>query len=323
MTSDADGLEREPEERPATGGGTSGSVPFEGNSQRQRGIESPKPANFSQEARSVSKSGSNVRKKIEFVTTHWSQVLASQGSSDDSQRVLRELCVAYYAPVKSYIEQARRGRGDAEDLTQEFFAHVLRREGFGKAERERGRFRSYLLGAVKHFLADRHDERSAAKRGGNVAIVSLDATAGDAAPTGACEPADPAGFPADAYFDRQWALQLLQRVLDELKQEQQHAGKPRQFELLRHCLTGAAPPLPPQALAAELQMSDGAIKVAIHRLRKRFRELVAREVGSTVDDSHDIQAELRYLTDALSAVVESDAAMDTRVRNDSDATGPN
>jgi RNA polymerase sigma-70 factor (ECF subfamily) len=238
-----------------------------------------------------------------FMTTHWTQVLAARGESPEAKDALRELCAAYYAPVHAFIRQWRRGADDARDLTHEFFARLLAGHSLNHVERGRGRFRSYLLGAVKHFLSDLRDRDRAAKRGGGTAPISLDsgsAPGGDLDDSGrGWEPADASGFPPDAFFDRQWALNLLDRVLAALAQEHEQAGKSREFEVLKPYLTGDTAATSPSNAAASLGVSAGAAKVAIHRCRKRFRQLVRAEITATVADVDDIRSEMDYLIQAL------------------------
>jgi len=238
-----------------------------------------------------------------FTTTHWTQVLAARGESLQAKDALRELCAAYYAPVHAFIRQWRHGADDARDLTHEFFAKLLAGHSLDHLERGRGRFRSYLLGAVKHFLSDLRQREQAAKRGSGAAPVSLDAassTAGDRdAPSRGWEPADASGFPPDAFFDRQWAMNLLDRVLAALAREHEQAGRTQEFETLKPYLTGDAASLSPSDAGAGLGVSAGAAKVAIHRLRKRFRQLVRAEIAGTVADGDEVSSEMDYLIQAL------------------------
>jgi RNA polymerase sigma factor (sigma-70 family) len=239
-----------------------------------------------------------------FATTHWTQVLAARGESSEAKDALRELCAAYYAPVHSFIRRWRHGADDARDLTHEFFARLLAGHSLDHLDRGRGRFRSYLLGAVKHFLSDLRQREQAAKRGGGAAPVSLNArapAAGDRdTPCRGWEPADASGFPPDAFFDRQWALNLLNRVLAALAHEQEQAGKTREFETLKPYLTGDAAGLSPSDAGAALGVSAGAVKVAIHRLRKRFRQMVRAEIAGTVEHGDEVSSEIDYLMQALS-----------------------
>jgi RNA polymerase sigma-70 factor (ECF subfamily) len=238
------------------------------------------------------------------MTTHWTQVLAARGESPQAKDALRELCAAYYAPVHAFIRQWRHGADDARDLTHEFFARLLAGHSLDHLERSRGRFRSYLLGAVKHFLSDLRDQQRAAKRGAGRKPISLDtASVTSDAPdafAGGWEPADPSSFPPDAFFDRQWALNLLDRVLATLAGEHEQVGKTQEFELLKAYLTGDAATLAPSDAAARLGVSAGAAKVAIHRLRKRFRQLARAEIAGTVADADEVPSEMDYLIQALS-----------------------
>lgn len=234
-----------------------------------------------------------------FVTTHWTRVLAARGDSPAAQTALGDLCAAYYQPVLAYIRRGGRNEDAARDLTQEFFARLLARRGLDTVEPGRGRFRSFLLGAVKHFLADQLDRERAAKRGGGQSPLPLDApTAGDT--TVSLQIPDPAATVPDTFFDRQWALTILDRALAALAAEHAAASKADQFETLKPWLTGDAEPLSQAAAARRLDMNEGALKVAIHRLRKRFRELVKAEIAQTIGDGGDVQTELNYLLEVLS-----------------------
>ncbi len=234
-----------------------------------------------------------------FVTTQWTQVLAARGDSPAAQAALGELCAAYYAPVLAFLRRSGRDEHTARDLTQEFFTRLLARGGFTTVMPGRGRFRSFLLGAVKHFLADQHDRASAAKRGGGLTPVPL-ASPGDGDTTATLQVADPSVTVPDAFFDRQWALTLLERTLAALAAEHQAAGKADQFETLKPWLTGDAHAIAPAEAARRLKLNDSALKVAIHRLRKRFRELVKAEIARTLDAGAEVQTELNYLLEVLS-----------------------
>lgn len=234
-----------------------------------------------------------------FVTTQWTRVLAARGDSPEAQAALGDLCAAYYAPVLAFLRRGGRDEDAARDLTQEFFGRLLARRGLDTVEPGRGRFRSFLLGAVKHFLADQSDRSRALKRGHGQEHVPLDAhPSGDT--TVSLQIPDPAAPVPDTFFDRQWALTILDRALAALAAEHQVAGKGPQFETLKPWLTGDAENLSQAEAAGRLDMNEGAVKVAIHRLRKRFRELVKAEIAQTVDESADVQTELNYLLEALS-----------------------
>ena len=229
-----------------------------------------------------------------FVTTRWTQVLAAQGASTQAGAALGDLCVAYYAPVHAYIARTAHDLGDPRDLTQEFFARVLAGSMLVGADRERGRFRSYVLGAVKHFLSDTRDRRGATKRGARHEHLSL-AAGTDTSPGIEV----PAAAPPDAWFDRQWGLALLDRALAALAAEHAAQGKSTQFHVLKQWLSGDTNTLSQTDAAGQLGLSEGALKVAIHRLRKRFRECVKAEIAGTVSDEKDVRDELRYLIEVV------------------------
>jgi RNA polymerase sigma-70 factor (ECF subfamily) len=232
-----------------------------------------------------------------FVTTQWTQVLATRGDSPEARQALSDLCAAYYTPVFILIRRTTPSEDAARDLTQEFFARLLSRAGLGHVDRERGRFRFFLLGAVKHFLANVHDEQCRLKRGGGQAPVPLDAGT-DSSP--GLEIADASRPSPDLEFDREWAVTLLARALDRLGREQAEAGKGEQFPALKPWLTGDKQDVSLADVAARLGTSEGALRVALHRLRKRFRELVKEEIAGTVGDSVHVREEMGYLLEVLS-----------------------
>jgi DNA-directed RNA polymerase specialized sigma24 family protein len=200
--------------------------------------------------------------------------------------------------VLAFIHFAERNDDAARDLTQEFFARLLARHGLDTVQPGRGRFRSFVLGAVKHFLADQHDRAQAAKRGGGQALVSIEAGAGTNT-TAELQIPDPAGPVPDTVFDRQWAVTLVERALDVLAGELASAGKGEQFDTLKPWLLGEVESLSQADAARQLGLTEGAAKVAVHRLRKRFRELVKAEIVQTMDDAAQVQDELRYLVEVL------------------------
>jgi RNA polymerase sigma factor (sigma-70 family) len=234
-----------------------------------------------------------------FVSTHWTLILRARGQSPAAQAALGELCEAYYVPVHAFIRDARHDEDAARDLTQEFFARLLTGRGLENVEPGRGRFRSFLLGAVKHFLADQHDRTQAAKRGGGQTMVSIEA-GGSTSTTTELQIPDPAGPAPDMVFDRQWAVTLVERALDALAGELASAGKGEQFDTLKPWLLGEIDSMSQADAARRLGLTEGAAKVAIHRLRKRFRELVKAEIAQTVGDTAQAQDELRYLVEVLS-----------------------
>jgi RNA polymerase sigma-70 factor (ECF subfamily) len=231
-----------------------------------------------------------------FVTTHWSVVLAAgRGDSTRSRAALENLCRNYWYPLYAFVRRLGHSAHDAEDLVQSFFAVCLEKNYLGAAEQAKGRFRSFLLVALKRFLANEWDKARAQKRGGSHATVSLDSFTAEQ--RYALEPAD--RLSADKLFDRRWALTLLEQVVMRLRAEQVAAGKLEQFEQLKECITTAGRGVPYADLATRLGLSEGAIKVAVHRLRQRYRELLEEEIANTVATPEEIDQERRYLLAAL------------------------
>ncbi|MGI9243690.1 MAG: RNA polymerase sigma factor [Verrucomicrobiales bacterium] len=229
-------------------------------------------------------------RRSDFSATRWTLVLEAGGETPQAKAALRELCDIYYAPVVAFIRRWRQD-GD-EDLSRDqahaFFESVLANEQIGAPDPQRGRFRNYLLGAVKHFLLEQRRLAATQKRGGGVPHEPLD------------EGNHAGAEPGAADFDCAWALALIGRALGELESEMGAAGKSEQFTVLRPWLDGNAET--PQAEAAEvLGLSGTAIKVAIHRLRERFRTKVRAEVEATLQDPGELDEELRHLVVALGA----------------------
>jgi len=221
-------------------------------------------------------------------------VLAAQGDSAAAKAALSELCGSYYAPVVAFLHARFHNEDRARDLAHQFFERLLERDAVAGADPERGRFRSYLLGAVKHFVADLHDRDRAARRGAGVEHLPLEAGT-DTSP--GIDPPAPVGRPPELEFDRQWALTLLDRAIVALAAEHDRAGRRSQFEILKPTLTGGGTSHP--ALASQLGLKEGALKVAVHRLRRRFRELVESEIARTVDDPAQVPEEMSYLVTVL------------------------
>ena len=232
-------------------------------------------------------------------------MLAARGSSPEAKRLLRELCETYYAPVELFVRRYRGGSvfhdNDARDLTHEFIAKLLEGNSLVHLDRTRGRFRSYLLGAVKHFLADVQDVQRAARRGGDRDPQSPDQPTGPiaAAPSHLDAIADPHGFPSDAFFDRHWAVAIVDQAIETLRQEAVAAGDQTRFDILKRWLVAPADQDTTIAAAHSLNITEEALRVAVHRLRKRFREAVKSRIADTVSDPADITDELGYLISAL------------------------
>jgi len=231
-----------------------------------------------------------------FATTHWSVVLAAgEVESPQAADALARLCRAYWYPLYAYVRRQGRGSPDAQDLTQEFFARVLEKNFLKSATPEKGRFRSFLLVALKRFLANEWERASAQKRGGGRAPVELDAVSAEERYR--LEPVDEAS--ADRIYERRWALALLDQVLIQLQDEAGRAGKAEHFELLKPFLYGERGPLSQTAIGARLGLSESAVKSAVHRLRQRYRELLRQEVANTVANPADVEDELRHLLNVL------------------------
>jgi len=233
----------------------------------------------------------------QFATTHWSLVGAARSdemSQTRARAALEELCRAYWYPLYAFVRSRGYSAVDAQDLTQAFFARIIETHGFAAADRARGRFRSYLLGAMKHFLANEWHRAQTQKRGGRVQFVAWDALDPEARYAGASTPSDD----PEHLFDREWALQTIATALQTLRDEMELAGKGAQFDALKGCLTGQDE-LPRDQIATRLSMSEGAVKVAIHRLRQRYRGLLRAAIAETVDNEADLDDELRYLIAVL------------------------
>ena len=241
-------------------------------------------------------SSNDMSRPAVFATTQWTRVLAARGESPDARAALSELCEAYYRPVLAFIRSWTGDDDRARDLTHDFFSRLLGGKGVAGVDPRRGRFRSFLLGAVKHFLADAHDREGAARRGGQHEHVRLKPET-DTSP--GTDPPDPQTPRFEKEFDRQWALTILDRVLKALASEHARAGKSRQFDVLKAWLTGDVEDRSQAGAAAQLGTNEGAVKVAIHRLRRQFRELVKQEIAQTLDDPAQVTDELRYLLSIL------------------------
>lgn len=232
-----------------------------------------------------------------FVTTRWTAVVAAgQADTPNARIALESLCQTYWYPLYAYVRRSGRSPEDSKDLTQTFFAQLLERNSIAKVDRERGRFRSFLLTSLKNFLVNDWEKSRALKRGGAAHFVPLQF---DTAEIRFAQPIAPGDTP-DRAFDRQWALALLEVVLDRLRREFVDAGKENLFLVLKDTLSGGRSEIPYRDLAARLAMSEGAVKVAAHRLRQRYRELLREEIASTLADTSDVETELRELFAALS-----------------------
>jgi RNA polymerase sigma-70 factor (ECF subfamily) len=233
----------------------------------------------------------------DFAATRWTLVRAARGDDTRAREALGELCTAYYAPVVAFLRRDGRSDDDARELAHGFFARVLEGGSFDAADRARGKFRSYVLGALKHHLQQVRRTQGAARRGGRIEHVALSAPTDTSA---GFEVADPRDGVFDREFDRQWAHAVLGRAMSMLEAEFARVGKRAHFEALRPWLGGEAAGESQAELAGRLGMSAGAVKVAIHRLRQRFRELVKEEIGQTVGGGEaEVKEELNHLLSSV------------------------
>lgn len=218
---------------------------------------------------------------------------SDEASRTRARTALEQLCRTYWYPLYAFVRNRGYSAFDAQDLTQSFFARFIATDGFASADRERGRFRTYLLGAMKHFLANEWHRARSQKRGGGVPLLEWDAL--DPETRYALEPQQ-SGDP-DAGFDREWALEMTAHAMENLRAESAASGKGELFKALKGSLVGEEAPR--NDTAARLGMTEGAVKVAVHRLRQRYRALLRAIISETVSDQSDIDDELRYLVAAL------------------------
>lgn len=231
-----------------------------------------------------------------FATTHWTVVLAAgKSSTPQSARALEELCRAYWFPLYVYIRRRGHSKEDAEDLTQTFFARLLEKNDFARLNSERGRFRAFLLASLKHYLANEWDKSQRQKRGGGVTHLSLDWQSADARFQGVAttEPSP------DQAFDREWALALLGKVIGRLQAENEAGGRGAQFAQLKTHLTAGNDEKSYRETARDLGMEETAVRVAVHRLRKRYRQLLRDEISQTLANPSDLEEEMRVLFKAF------------------------
>jgi DNA-directed RNA polymerase specialized sigma24 family protein len=230
-----------------------------------------------------------------FTTTHWSVVLAARESSPSAEAALQTLCRAYWSPLYAYVRRCGHGEHDAQDLTQSFIAQLLARNFLAGVTPHKGRFRSFLLAALKNFLASEHDRATAAKRGGGRAPVSLDAD-----PEEAFLLAEPATLTTPEHlFERRWAIALMERAFARLREEFVAAGKTVQFARLKGYLEAEPERGEYTEAARDLKMSSSAVGVAVHRMRQRLGEIIRREIADTVASPEEINDEMRHLVTVL------------------------
>ena len=227
-----------------------------------------------------------------FVTTHWSVVLSARDkASPHSEAALEQLCRTYWFPLYAFVRRLGHDPHDAQDFTQEFFARLLQKDYLRSAAQEKGRFRTFLLVALKRFLANEWDRQRAQKRGGGAAVLSIDQEQAES--RFAAEPAH--ALQPDVLFDRHWAMTLLERTLARLQDEYLSSGRAKLFELLRGCLARDESALPYAEIATRLNLTEAAVKMAVQRLRARYREILREEISGTVSSEAEIEEEIRHL----------------------------
>jgi RNA polymerase sigma-70 factor (ECF subfamily) len=231
-----------------------------------------------------------------FATTHWTVVLAAgRRHTPSADTALEELCRTYWFPLYAYVRRRGHAKADAEDLTQAFFARLLEKNFLESVGSAKGKFRAFLLAVLKHFLANEWDKARAQKRGGGEIPLSLDWQTADTkfqvAATNAPSP--------DQAFDREWALALLAKVIERLEKECAADGKAALFAQLKMFLTAGGGDSAQADVAKSLGMEEGAVRVAIHRLRKRYRALLRDEIAQTLADESQVDAELQALFGAF------------------------
>ena len=230
-----------------------------------------------------------------FSATHWTLVLTAGTDGSAAHQAIAELCERYWEPLYACARRTGLSPEDAEDTVQGLFADLLERSAFQRVDRAKGKFRSFLLAAFKNFLSHERERQQALKRGGGAAIIHLDSH--DAEERYALEPAD--DLSPDKLYDRRWARVLLDRAQARLAEQYAASGQSSLFEHLRPALGSSRAQVDYATMSAALGMSEGALKVAAHRLRERYRTVLREEVAATVASAEDIDTELRHLIEAL------------------------
>jgi RNA polymerase sigma-70 factor (ECF subfamily) len=226
-----------------------------------------------------------------FVTTHWSVVLtAGRQDTTRARAALENLCQTYWPPLYAYVRRRGYSAEDAQDLTQMFFARLLERNAVATVAPEKGRFRSFLLASLNHFLSDEWDKARAQKRGGGK-VISFDLQSAETQ----LGQIPVENFTPEKAFEHRWAITLLEQVYQRLGGEYRAQGKGALFDALRATLAGTSDAAPYVELAKQLDLSEGAVKVAVHRLRQRYRALLRETIVDTVSTPEEVEDELRYL----------------------------
>jgi RNA polymerase sigma factor (sigma-70 family) len=231
-----------------------------------------------------------------FATTHWSVVLtAGLKDTERSQVALEKLCEAYWFPLYAYVRRRGYSKEDAQDLTQQFFARIIERDLVARADQSKGRFRSFLLASMERFLANEWDKARALKRGGGKLVIPIQTD--NAETKYGVEPVD--NKTPEQVFEYNWALALLDQVMLQLEADYKQRGQTDLFAALKPCLVGSPSAETYAELAARLDTNEGAVRVAVHRLRSSYRELLRREIANTVDSDAEVDAEMRHLFKVL------------------------
>ena len=231
-----------------------------------------------------------------FATTHWSVVLAAVNHETPEAAVaLEQLCRTYWYPLYAYVRRSGHTPEDSQDFTQEFFHRLLHKDYLAQVDIRKGKFRSFLLASLRHFLSDQRDRARTVKRGGGAEVFSLDAQ--DAEGRYRLEPVD--RMDAEKIFERRWAMTLLERALSRLRDESASSGKAETFEALKDFVAGESD-VTCSEVAARMGMTESTVKSVLHRLRQRYRALVREEIAKTVDGPAEIDEEIRYLITVMS-----------------------
>ena len=230
-----------------------------------------------------------------FPNTRWSVVLAAkQRSTQESAAALEAICHAYWYPLYAYVRRCGQSPHDAQDLTQGFFCLLLEKNWLDSADRAKGKLRTFLIVALKNFMSKEWRRMSAQRRGGGLAHTAFDTTFAESRYA-----ADGQSLAPDETFDRQWALTLIDLTVSRLQAEFINEGKPEAFEALKGCLMAGRGTIDYAAVAKQLDLNEGAARVAVHRLRKRFREIYREEISQTLTKDEDVDTELQHLAAAL------------------------
>jgi RNA polymerase sigma factor (sigma-70 family) len=228
---------------------------------------------------------------MQWATTSWTQVLAARDApSGEAREALEGLCQAYWYPLYAYVRHQGFDAEEARDLTQAYFAELLEKDYLADFDPELGRFRVFLKTSIKHFISKEREKARTWKRGGRTSVVSLDA---DVETRYQLEPVD--RLDPEKLYERRWALTLIERVLDRLREEAREVGRELQFERLKGLLTGQQPRVPYKDIATELGTTEDSVKTSVHRLRQRFGKMLREEIGATVAGPEEVDDEVRHL----------------------------